>query len=85
MASLSTFATAFIPQNFVQLPYDNENRLIGNWIMFKEAFSDTNVCRDEIFSDPENWLHRKDVVDLFNLAYLTEDDYNMVIQNQIGM
>lgn len=52
--------------------------------MFKEALSDTNLCRDEVFVDPTNWLHRKDVVDLFHLAYLTEDDYNLVVQNEIG-
>ena len=68
----------------MDLPYDTENRLLGNWIVFKEAFSDTNVCRDELFTDPKNWLHRDDVVDLFNLAYLTENDYDLVIQNRIG-
>jgi hypothetical protein len=77
-------AAALAPQNFADLPFDDENRLVGNWVLFKKANSDTNLCQDEVFLNPNNWLHGDTVNGLFNFAHMTEQDYQLVIQNEIG-
>ena len=83
LASLGA-TSAVAPQKFADLPYDDSNHLVGHWVMFREASSEKNLCRDEVFLNPNNWLHRGAVSNLFNLAYLTKEDYDLVIENEIG-
>ena len=74
---------AFQEIKFSDLPYDSNDRLIGQWVLFKNSDS-SSVCHDDIFSDSTNWLHHRDVEDIFSIAHLTNDDFELLVQNEIG-
>lgn len=88
MTLLGVSAGTVTLQRFDDLPFDVNDRLVGNWMVYKEAdltSSSNNLCQDSVFLDPSNWLHRDEVADLFSFAYLTDNDMKSVLQNELGM
>ena len=72
--------------NLIDLPYDENDHLIDNWIMYKRVVGDENdeVCQDDVFLRSSNWLHHKDVEDLFHVGYLSDDDYKTLVDDDSG-
>lgn len=78
---LSCAKAELVQTRFSDLPFNDQDRLLGNWVMFLPSSS--SLCHDSVFEDRSNWIYVEE--DAFSVARLTEYDANVIVENGLGL